>query len=890
MSCISLLSSSKYFWSYIFEWKYVDLKFREKTSRILSTLDSLASESRRYEINNSKRLKELKDELLKFLEQTKPTSTPDNLLSDISVKCSNILETGKELVVSQQVTKSLHFKSIQERKIDVKEAHAQTFEWMFNGAEPRSDSKDRGFAKWLESGTGVYWIAGKAGSGKSTLMKWLIDQERTRSALTGWASDEYLILAHHFFWNAGTHMQKSLNGLLQSLLFQILRQCPALIPAICSPKRLLYSDENHLGFSQWSSKELFDTFELFSRQRVVSCKVCCFVDGLDEYDGEHFDVIKTLKSWIKSGNIKICISSRPWNVFEQAFSWNVNQKLLLQDLTREDIELYVKQRLEEHQSFSRLIERDSRYLDLIRGVVDKAQGVFLWVYLVVRSLRRGLTNEDDIMTLQRRLDELPSDLEEYFKKMLTAIDNVYREETAQIFLVTLHATSPLPVMAFDFMKEGMKDPNYAIHANVKSMSQVVVDEANKKTKTYLNARCKDLLEINRSTGHNFLKYKVDYLHRTVRDFLQNKELQNLLQHQAGDEFDARLTLCRVHLALVKSYQHKIRSKFWRTSLGWLMDIVRDLLEYAHQVETCDKKSQIALLDELYRTLLIHCGGRLLNPYRFSNLSGNVAIDLKVPTNEDNLETFVKIAMEARLPLYVAHTLECRPLLSEKSERGAPLLHHALQLFLRGSKGLKNPKEPNLDSEMVRMLLFQQSDPNQLVEEGGNTIWGFYLRYLCGLSNAERQQRLTEYFEMAELLLQHGANPNLSCTTLIKSQANDMSYGGDQHDKNEIIVIGTPYPTSSELLKAIFKPYQFSQLMSTVPRNQQAHIDCQYPHIPGRRILSWFKWRSYAHAFMDLNHIGIPGIKSNIGQRRENPVLDILVPSVGGEEEYVFVVN
>lgn len=35
------------------------------------------------------------------------------------------------------------------------------------------------FVAWLEEGDGLYWIAGKAGSGKSTLMKYIASHPST---------------------------------------------------------------------------------------------------------------------------------------------------------------------------------------------------------------------------------------------------------------------------------------------------------------------------------------------------------------------------------------------------------------------------------------------------------------------------------------------------------------------------------------------------------------------------------------------------------------------------------------------------------------------------------------------------------------------------------------
>jgi hypothetical protein len=130
-----------------------------------------------------------------------------------------------------------------------------------------------------------------------------------------------------------------------------------------------------------------------------STRFCFFVDGLDEYDGEHLDIINVLRRFVSSPSFKLCVSSRPWNVFVEAFGGNTGQKMLLQDFTRGDITLYVKNKLEEDHRFLVLMHRDHRYKKLIEDIVKKAEGVFLWVYLVVRSLLRGLTDDNDITTL-----------------------------------------------------------------------------------------------------------------------------------------------------------------------------------------------------------------------------------------------------------------------------------------------------------------------------------------------------------------------------------------------------------------------------------------------------------------------------------------------------------
>ena len=74
------------------------------------------------------------------------------------------------------------------------------------------------FLTWLRNGNQVFHISGKAGSGKSTLMKLLLDHPRTREELKRWAGEKQLVFAHFFFWRSGDKLQRSLEGLYRSIL------------------------------------------------------------------------------------------------------------------------------------------------------------------------------------------------------------------------------------------------------------------------------------------------------------------------------------------------------------------------------------------------------------------------------------------------------------------------------------------------------------------------------------------------------------------------------------------------------------------------------------------------------------------------------------------------
>lgn len=89
------------------------------------------------------------------------------------------------------------------------------------------------FGDWLRSDSPVYWISGKPGAGKTTLVKYLLSNAKTKSALDVWNSGA--VLLSHFFWRPGSPMQQNIKGLLCSLLHQLVEANGELIEHIVGP-------------------------------------------------------------------------------------------------------------------------------------------------------------------------------------------------------------------------------------------------------------------------------------------------------------------------------------------------------------------------------------------------------------------------------------------------------------------------------------------------------------------------------------------------------------------------------------------------------------------------------------------------------------------------------
>lgn len=205
----------------------------------------------------------------------------------------------------------------------------------------------------------------KAGSGKSTLMKFAFREKRTIALLEKWSNGRQLHIANFFFWNSGLEMQKSQRGLFQSLLCQIFRSDPDLVTIICP---------THHPNEPWNTDELKDAYEKFRLHTSTTSAFCFFIDGLDEYSGEETEIIDILKTLSQLANVKICAASRPWNAFERAFS-NQEKTLVVEEHTMDDMKRYIHGMLEENLEFTELISKEPCCVEFVPEIARRAKGV-----------------------------------------------------------------------------------------------------------------------------------------------------------------------------------------------------------------------------------------------------------------------------------------------------------------------------------------------------------------------------------------------------------------------------------------------------------------------------------------------------------------------------------
>lgn len=555
----------------------------EQQSQVLSTLKDLADE----------KLMQMKTEILEELEKVRKEG--NRTIADLSVRLSSLAEAARNQKTIC-ILNSLDFETRQSRQSEIPDTENRTFEWIFHDYHGRLN-QHVGFRKWLQFGNEIYWISGKAGSGKSVLMNYVSNDISSQEMLQSWAGDTRLIIARYFFWNAGAPMQKSQQGLLQSLLRGIFDQCPELVPVVCPSRWSRYHD---IG-ATWNRRELSDAFRKLGQEQSLNLKFCFFVDGVDEYDGEDYtQIIDILKNMNASPSIKMCLSSRPWNIFIAAFGADTDQRLLLEDHNGDDIQKYVKNRFEMDEQFAILQSRETRSSDLVDQIVENAQGVFLWVRIVVSNLLRGLGNDDNLSDLQKRLESFPTTLTAYFQHMFDSIDEFYREETSEILLVCLEGIQPLSLLTLWFYEQERITPDYALRAERNSFSKADFIAVFESLHKRINARGQDLLEIDANTsGLDHLMYTVRFSHRTVKDFLLEPDMLKKLHSWKSTKFDARVTLCKATLASVRSLPLSTDINN-RVDLDQCWKHISDFFTYASLIEQDGGTIDDMLIDEFER--------------------------------------------------------------------------------------------------------------------------------------------------------------------------------------------------------------------------------------------------------------------------------------------------
>ncbi|KAL6895259.1 hypothetical protein HDV57DRAFT_506823 [Trichoderma longibrachiatum] len=505
----------------------------------------------------------------------------------------------------ERLLRSLKYESMNSRRTGLKPAHEATYLSIFDSLdaegsdaegsdaegsdaegsdeEPYDDKAAiawKDFITWLQSEKQVFWIQGKPGSGKSTLMKFILQHEKTQRGLDRWRPNALLV--SHFFWKPGDLLQKNLRGLLCSLNHQLLSSDHALVGHVLS-EHTFAREKDTIG--DWEIAQLDSIFYKILGQ----CKRSVFflIDGLDEVT-DIDEVLRFLESLTSQKNVKLCISSRGEDVFHQKFS--EYDGLKLEDLTWDDMSQFALAGIPD--SFGKY---PADFLGDLRDLlVEKAEGVFLWLVLALESVKRGLRNNDKQDEIHLRLRQLPSKLEELYADMWDRLGDdkaIYQREAARYFalLVTNQALREDYQQQFHLSPpDSHLNPFLLMLDKNETLRGEMLDQSYEPSISKIEKECGDialgvpiktagflvtrkaavysmLLRLQYESLKEHLELSVEFLHRTLFDFFLESEVGRAILAQ-GQTDCIKLELATIFVCQLRTV-HCCDITFWRMGAG-----------------------------------------------------------------------------------------------------------------------------------------------------------------------------------------------------------------------------------------------------------------------------------------------------------------------------------
>jgi hypothetical protein len=484
--------------------------------------------------------------------------------------------------VEKTLLQSLRFDQIGSRHTSIKDAHNETCQWLLNSSK---------YLDWLnldklEEHHGFLWIKGIPGAGKSTIMKFAYgcvyqalelsqeqfrirhlkrktgspdrDQETTAyktytiQRALGPVKDTVVIA---FFFNArGATLEKSTEGLYRSLLVQLLEH-RAYLETIVSllPFATTELNENY----PWN----IGILQQLLREVVIRVKspVVCFIDALDECEEQQVrDMMSFLRQTSdhsrKAGiTFRACFASRHY----PHISLDVGIELILERQEGHDMDIaeYIN---------AELRIGNSTAAQLIRKEVQrKASGVFMWVVLVVSILNKT-SDRGQIHALQRKLSEIPADLNTLFHEMVTR-DFENKAQLAMCVKWLLFAIRPMTPRECYFALLFELEPD-ALKLNENDIPYEAVERFlldSSKGLAHITPRSRSAGQSNNRTVKAFgipasgldqvlppSQPVVQFIHESVRDFLLDYGGFQIIEPNSANDFHRQshehLARCCLH--------------------------------------------------------------------------------------------------------------------------------------------------------------------------------------------------------------------------------------------------------------------------------------------------------------------------------------------------------
>ena len=440
--------------------------------------------------------------------------------------------------------KALDYISRREREFQLENhrARKETFDWIWE----RQSRRDRtpGFYEWLAGSNEakLFWIQGKPGSGKSTLMHHLATSSSTvTEILTSSGSPllKWVIVHFYFDFRARDTVANDVLGCLRSLILQICERGRIPLPQIPNFDADPTLKERPVALQKILFELLLETQENF----------ILFLDGLDEFSGDWVQLepfLLDLQEFTCDNirKVKVCVASRP----DIPMTFRRSTGFSMQNCNMRAIELYADymfQKLPEEVLHSALEDpqsddpqQTSEFRCIFRNIVSRAQGVFLWAEFAMHEIIAGVYGGLTATELQSRLLALPDVMNDMYGRIFERLHTKERLEALQMLMLVIsyddlsdRFSSTESCLSLDILLIAMRIINIApldhngnlVIDTTKLLRMNVTSEDSTVFRRRLETYCGGMLDLNAARNDQrpgILQIRI--CHETVMSFIREE--------------------------------------------------------------------------------------------------------------------------------------------------------------------------------------------------------------------------------------------------------------------------------------------------------------------------------------------------------------------------------
>lgn len=289
------------------------------------------------------------------------------------------------------------------------------------------------YQQWrTTSAARLFWIKGNPGKGKTMMMSMLVE-EMKKLEDDGTAVAYFFVQATNSALNNGT-------AILKAIIHHLCSIRPHLISYLRKKYDTVGSSvfHNHSGF--YTLKSILEEI----LEDTQSGKNYILIDGLDECEEDLEPLLKLVSGCVsKHDKTKWLLASRnDIDVIERILSEKEDVSRLSLDLgsnaanVSTSVKSYVHHKLSELHC---LKSHEALRTEFCETLIEKSEGTFLWVSLVMEELRKVSRFQ-----IKKVLSEMPKGLVGLYDRML---ERIYPEYCPQILVAVTIAYKPLSISA-----------------------------------------------------------------------------------------------------------------------------------------------------------------------------------------------------------------------------------------------------------------------------------------------------------------------------------------------------------------------------------------------------------------------------------------------------------